>query len=99
MTVSYNSAVGGGTLTLSAAATASASVVVTGGSSYTEVLVNGKYLTRMNGVDSNSIATIAFTGNTGTDSLSVTGLTNTTTTISLTDVEKRDQRDSWGLVI
>lgn len=78
------------TLTLtSAAGTTSESVAVKAGATFTDVLVNGRFLTRLNGVDASGIDTIVFDGKSGTaDSLSVTGITNPTLTVTLTGVEK-----------
>jgi hypothetical protein len=60
---------------------------VNAGTAYTDVLVNGKFSTRLNGVTNSTISTINFDGKTGTDSLSVSGI-STTLTVGLTGVEK-----------
>lgn len=82
------------TLTLvSAAGNTNETVVVKGGATFTDVLVNGKFNTRLNGVDASRIDFITFSGggagagSGAADSLSVSGIT-TDVTITLTDVEK-----------
>ena len=82
------------TLTLvSAAGNTNETVVVKGGATFTDVLVNGKFNTRLNGVDASGIDFITFSGggagagSGAADSLSVSGIT-TDVTITLTDVEK-----------
>ena len=82
MTVSFS----GSTLALVGGGSADA-VSVKAGSAYTDVLVNGKYLTRMNGVTSSSIATITFDGAGASDTLAVSGISTALTT-TLTNVEK-----------
>lgn len=82
------------TLTLvSAAGGTNETIVVKGGATFTDVLVNGKFNTRLNGVDASGIDFITFSGGGAgagggaADSLSVSGIT-TDVTITLTDVEK-----------
>lgn len=75
------------TLTLTGGA-GNQTVAVKAGASFTDVLVNGTNLTRLNGVDATTISTISFNGGGGTgDQLSVSGI-STALTVSLTGVEK-----------
>ena len=79
---------GTNTLTLvSAAGNTNETVVVKGGATFTDVLVNGKFNTRLNGVDASGIDVITFNGDGGSDSLSVSGFL-TALTVTLTAVEK-----------
>ena len=82
MNVSFNA----GTLTLlsNTAGTAAENVSVKAGTAYTDILVNGKYLTRMNGVTGSTISTIDFNGAGGVDTLSVSGIA-TALTVDLND--------------
>lgn len=63
------------------------SVTVKAGAAFTDVLVGGKLTARLEGVTSTDIANINFNGLSGTDSLSVTGITSALT-VNLTAVEK-----------
>jgi len=75
------------TLTLTGGA-GNQTVAVKAGPSFTDVLVNGTNLTRLNGVDATTISTISFNGGAGTgDQLSVSGI-STALTVSLTGVER-----------
>lgn len=75
--------------TLSLVGSAANDVVsVKAGTAFTDVLVNGKFLTRMNGVTNSQIQTVTFDGGAGgTDSLSISGI-STALTVTLTGVEK-----------
>ena len=78
-----------GTLTLlSNTGAVNETVSVKAGTAFTDVLVNGKFSTRLNGVTNSTISTINFNGGGGTaDSLSVSGI-STALTVGLTGVEK-----------
>ncbi len=67
------------------------SFTIKAGSDYTDILVNGKFQTRLTEVNSENIATITFAGGAGggTETLSVSGVNglNGEVTINLTDTE------------
>jgi hypothetical protein len=79
-----------GTLTLvSTAGNTNEVVSVKAGATFTDVLVGGKLTTRLSGTDFDDITTIIFNADGGSgDSLSVTGITSNSLTITLTGVEK-----------
>ena len=79
-----------GTLTLvSTAGNTNEIVSVKAGAAFTDILVGGKLTTRLSGTDFDDITTIVFNADGGGgDSLSVTGITSNSLTVTLTGVEK-----------
>lgn len=85
LSVSYAAATG--ILTLTGDAGSNDAVTVRAGASYTDVSVNGVFTARVNNATSTTINTINFTGDTGTDTLAISG-TSKSITVGLTGVEK-----------
>lgn len=78
------------TLTLTGNAVTADVVTVNAGSTYTDILVSGKFQTRLTEATSDNISIINFTGDTGSDRLTVNGVNGPggSVTIGLTGVEQ-----------
>ncbi len=86
--VAFNS--GTNVLTVTDLAAGGSAITINSGSVYTDILVDGKFQTRLLEANTDNIGTITFTGGAGTDTLSVNGVNglNGKVTINLTTTER-----------